>query len=88
MRTILAYDGDTRTATVSDGGDDLSPTPIQGTGYRIRPSVPLIDPLTGVLTWTPRQTNEVVDIVVTVTDAYSLSDTLSIQLDVQSVNDT
>ena len=88
LRTILAYDGDTRTATVSDGGDDLSPTPIQGTGYSIRPSVPLIDPLTGVLTWTPRQTNVgPVDIVVTVTDAYSLSDTLSIQLDVQSVND-
>ena len=41
-----------------------------------------------MLTWTPCQTTVgPVDIVVTVTDAYSLSDTLSIQLDVQSVND-
>ena len=88
VRTILAYDGNTRAATVSDGANDLSPTPTQGIDYTISPSVPAIDPLTGIITWTPKQTNiGPVDIVVTVTDGYSLSDTVSFQLGVQSVND-
>ena len=57
LRTILSYDGSTRTATVSDGTNDLSPTPTQGIEYKIRPSVPLIDSVTGVMSWIPRQTN-------------------------------
>ena len=40
VRTILAYDGATRTATVSDGTSDLSPTPTEGINYNIRFSVP------------------------------------------------
>ena len=40
------------------------------------------------MSWTPRQTNVgLVDIFVTVTDEYSLADTVSFQLDVRSVND-
>ena len=88
VRTILAYDGATRTATVSDGTNDLSPTPAGGIGYNIRFSVPVIDSLTGAMSWTPRQTNTgLVDIFVTVTDEYSLADTLIVQVDVRSVND-
>ena len=41
VRTILAYDGSTRTATVSDGTNDLSPTPTAGINYNIRFSVPV-----------------------------------------------
>ena len=88
IRTILSYDGETRTATVSDGEDDLNPTPSSGNSYSIIPSIPKIDSLSGVITWTPRQTNAgPVDVTVRVTDAYGLADTLNFILVVQAVND-
>ena len=88
VRTILAYDGASRTATVSDGTTDLSPTPAEGMGYNIRFSVPVIDSLTGVMSWTPRQTNiGQADIFVTVTDEYSLADTITVPVEVRTVND-
>ena len=87
VRTILAYDGSPRTATVSDGTNDLSPTPTVGINYKIRFSVPqLIFDRSNV--WIPRQTNVgLVDIFVTVIDEYFLADTVNFQLDVRSVND-
>ena len=88
IRTILSYDGETRTAIVSDGDSDLNPTPSSGNSYSIIPSIPKIDSLSGVITWTPRQTNVgPVDVTVTVTDAYGLADTLDFILVVQAVND-
>ena len=88
IRTILSYDGETRTAIVSDGDSDLNPTPSSGNSYSIIPSIPKMDPLSGVITWTPRQTNVgPVDVTVTVTDAYGLADTLDFILVVQAVND-
>ena len=88
IRTILSYDGETRTATVSNGENDLSPTPSSGNSYSIIPSIPKMDSLSGVITWTPRQTNVgPVDVTVRVTDAYGLADTLNFILVVQDVND-
>ena len=90
VRTILDYEGGTRTAVIDTTGfTTWDNNPNSGTLYEIGRSSVVIDSLSGVLTWTPTQSDlgEYI-ITVTVTDAYGLDNNQDFTLTLLPVNDS
>ncbi|MDC0383387.1 Ig-like domain-containing protein [Candidatus Marinimicrobia bacterium] len=99
LRTILDYDGTSKVATISDGFNDWSNPPVNGTSYEITRgsvSIAAYTPEEGdsgieryaILSWKPSQIDvNSYDLSIRVNDAYNHSDTLPLILSVNAVND-
>ena len=99
LRTILDYDGTSKIATISEGFDDWSNPPVNGTSYEITRGSVSIETYTpeegnvgieryAILSWKPSQIDvNSYDLSIRVNDAYNHADTLPLVLSVNAVND-
>lgn len=99
VRTILDYDGTTKVATISEGLNDWTSPPIQGSQYKITRGSVSINAYTpeegdsgidryAILSWKPTQVDvNSYDLSIRVNDAYNHADTLPLVLTVRPIND-